>query len=370
LPGNKIIDFLRSFHDLSKAINSSLNINDVVEMILKTTARLMQSDKVMILLLDKKDSLLKLHSFLGFEEKEFCVKVFNNIRPFDHLIANMGASIRMKEILPEDKYGDIILTMPFLEQMVFAPLEIKGEAYGLLGVSEAGRVISHVELEILCALGSQAAVAMENANLYRRLKNAFVHTAEALAEAILSRDYYTGGHIRRVEEYSLMLADLLALPDKSKEDLRLAAILHDIGKIGIDDAILRKGGDLSHDEQEIMKRHPEIGARILSFVHEMRDVIPAVRHHHERFDGTGYPDGLKGQEIPLSARIIAIADSFDALTTDRPYSKGVSREKALEILSTDMGSHFDSSLVKLLSGARKKQKADEAHEESEKDYVV
>lgn len=366
MSGNKIIDFLSSFHDLSKAINSSLNVDEVVDMTLKTTARLIQSNKVLILILDKKESLLKLHSSLGFNEKDIPVKSFNNVKPFDHCIINKGSIVKMEKILPEDEYSAIIVKMPLLADMIFAPLEIQGEAYGLLGVSGTGRILSSAELEILCTLGSQVAVAMENANLYRRLKNAFVHTAEALAEAILSRDPYTGGHIRRVEEYSLEIAESLDLPDKDKEDLRLAAILHDIGKIGIDDAILRKGSNLSAVEKRTMKQHPEIGARILSCVHEMVDVIPAVKHHHERFDGSGYPDGLKGEAIPLSARIIAIADTFDAITSDRPYKKGIARKKALELLVNDKGALFDPFLVRLLSDAEQKKN----HDEISKEHLV
>ncbi|MEK7851858.1 MAG: HD domain-containing phosphohydrolase, partial [Deltaproteobacteria bacterium] len=119
----------------------------------------------------------------------------------------------------------------------------------------------------------------------------------------------------------------------------------DIGKRGIDDAILRKGGALSEEEDLIMKSHPEIGARIMGFVKEMRDIITGVRYHHERFDGKGYPDGLKGEEIPLYARIISIADVYDALTTDRPYRKAVDKDAALEEIAKDKGSRFDPFIV-------------------------
>ncbi len=236
---------------------------------------------------------------------------------------------------------------PAWADMVFAPIEIKGEAYGLLGVTDGKERFSEIELEIFCALGSQSAVAMENANLYRRLKDTFLHTAEALAEAVNSRDPYTGGHVRRVEGYSLTLAGPLGLSAIEGENLRLAAIMHDIGKIGVDDAILRKGGDLTAEEEAVMRRHPEIGARILGLVDEMKDVIPGVRHHHERFDGGGYPDGLKGKNIPLEARIIAITDAYDALTTERPYRGAVEKEEALHRLREGSWTHFDPFLVEI-----------------------
>ncbi|MCB2181283.1 MAG: HD domain-containing protein [Desulfobulbaceae bacterium] len=345
----KIIDSLKSLHDLSKAINSTLNLGEVEEMVLAKTAKLMQAEKVLILLLDETKTILTLHRSQGFDQVEMPVKEFHDIRSFDHCIVHKGAVITLNEVLAYDDLRFQRRQMPFLSDMVFAPLEIKGEAYGLLGISGNTHEFSSVELEIFCSLGSQAAIALENATLYEKLHDAFLHTAEALAEAINSRDPYTGGHTRRVSQYSLQLAEALNLSTKEKEDLRLGAILHDIGKIGIDDAILRKGGIFSPEEKEIMKNHPEIGANILEHVDEMEEVIRGVRHHHEWFDGSGYPDGLRKNDIPLAARIIAIADVFDALTTDRPYRKAMKKEAAIKIIQEDAGSHFDPELLDMFS---------------------
>nr|MDA3833583.1 HD domain-containing protein [Spirochaetales bacterium] len=219
----------------------------------------------------------------------------------------------------------------------------------LLGISGNAHEFSKVELKFFCSLGSQAAIAHENAHLYQKLHNAFLHTAEALAEAINSRDPYTGGHTRRVAKYSIQMAKALGLSTKESEDLRLAAILHDMGKVGIDDAILRKSGVLSPEEKELMKKHPKIGTDILEHIDEMSGVIPGVLHHHEWFDGSGYPDGLHTEQIPLAARIIAIADAFDALTTDRPYRQASEKQAALEIMQADAGIHFDPKLLAIFS---------------------
>jgi len=351
LKDKNIIESLRSLHDLSKAINSTLQIGEVVAMILDQTAKLMKAERVLILLLDKEKKELTVHSSLGFREKELPVKHFRNIRSFDHCIVHKGTVISIGEVLPNEKYKEFSAMMPGLMKMFFAPLEIKGEAYGLLGISGEQRNYSQVELEIFCSLGSQAAVAMENANLYKRLQAVFLHTAEALAEAIDSRDPYTGGHTRRVQKYSLLLAHSLGLTRDAREALRLAAILHDIGKIGIDDAILRKKGALSQEEKAAMRTHPDIGAKILAHVEEMGDVIPGVRHHHEWFDGSGYPDSLKGEEIPIHARIISIVDAFDALTTDGPYRKALTEKKALSKMEKGSGSHFDPNLLKTFEKA-------------------
>ena len=341
-----IIDSLRSLHDLSKTINSTLNIKEVEGMIMEKTSQLMKSGRVMILCLNREERMLNVHRTLGFDEKELRMKKFHKVRSFDHCLVHKEKVITLEEVLPEADYLEFLKPMPFLSDMVFAPLEIKGEAVGLLGVSDHKRDYSKIDLEIFCSLGSQAAVAMENANLYRKLKEAFLHTAEALAEAVNSRDPYTGGHIRRVVGYSLKLAESLNLSDKETEDLRLASILHDIGKIGVDDAILRKVGALDIDEKSTMKEHPAIGARILEHIEEMEGVVKGVLYHHERFDGSGYPDGLKSEDIPLQARIIAITDTFDALTTNRPYSKAINHNRALDKISREAGTHFDPRLVK------------------------
>lgn len=343
----EIIDSLRNLHDLTKAINSSLRIEDVVEMICSNTASLMKADKVLLLVLDEKKSILTIHSKLGFIDSDLPVKQFHNIQSFNHCIVHKGTVITMNEVLAADEHQNLRQIMSFLFDMFFAPLEIQGEAYGLLGVNGEPHEFSLVELEIFCSLGSQAAIAMENANLYQKLHKTFLHTTEALAEAINSRDPYTGGHTRRVSQYVMELATALELSEEQIESLRLAAILHDIGKIGIDDAILRKSGPLTENELQQMKSHPEIGARILGFVDEMQDVIPGVQHHHEWFDGSGYPAGMKGEDIPLTARIISIADAFDALTTDRPYRKALDNEAAFQIMADTAGKHFDPDLFSI-----------------------
>lgn len=344
----EVIDSLRGLHDLSKAINSTLDIKEVVEMVMERTSALMRSDKVLILVLDKEDGTLKKYSSKGFGAEEMPVERFKNVKNFEHCIVHKGMVIALSDIVFEDEYVELIGVAPVLSSMVFAPLEIKGEAYGLIGVKDSGRDFSLIELEIFCSLGSQAAVAMENANLYKRLKENFFNTAEALAEAINSRDPYTGGHTRRVKDYSIMIAKALKMDDFEMASLRLAATLHDIGKIGIDDAILRKTGRLSAPEELAMRKHPEIGAKILGHLEGMEACIAGVRHHHEHIDGTGYPDGLTREEIPLQARIIAIADAFDALTTERPYKKAVDQATACVELRNAAGTQFDPALVDLI----------------------
>jgi len=353
---NEVVDSLRVLHDLSKAINSTLDIEEVVAMVMRKASEIMGSERVLVLLYDKSKATLVVRSAYGFEEGELWMECLRNVKSFEHCIVQRGTVITLKDLLPRGDYRVLQNTMPFVEEMVFAPLEVKGEAYGLIGVMGVKGAYSEVDLEIFCALGSQSAVAMENANLYMKSKDTFLHTAEALAEAVNSRDPYTGGHVRRVSEYALLIAGECGLSNEEKESLRLASILHDIGKIGIEDAILGKGGLLTEAEALKMRTHPDIGARILGFVEEMRDVIPCVLYHHEWFDGSGYPEGLKGKEIPLHARIIAVADAYDALTTDRPYRKAMVSVEAVEGMAVEGGTHFDPSLVEILQRLLKEER--------------
>lgn len=341
----EVIASLRTLHDLTKAVNSSLERDEVENMVLENTARLIGSARVVLLLIDKDKGGLRLHRAHGFEVEDPGALWLRHVSPFEQCIVQRGRVIRLKEILSTKDYACLVRKMPFFERMVFAPLEVRGEATGLMGVISKGGTFSEIQREIFCALASQSAVAMENAELYGRIKSAFLGTAEALAEAVNRRDPYTGGHARRVARYSLLLAGKVGLAPGKKEELRLAAILHDIGKIGIEDSILRKGGLLTEEEALLMRKHPRIGARILALADGMKGVIPGVLYHHEWYDGSGYPEGLSGEKIPLMARIIAIGDAYDAMTTERPYRKALGTEYAFEELYASGGTHLDPTLV-------------------------
>jgi HD-GYP domain-containing protein (c-di-GMP phosphodiesterase class II) len=173
----------------------------------------------------------------------------------------------------------------------------------------------------------------------------FLGTIRALAQAIDAKDPYTRGHSVRVSHYAVATANRMKLPSRILRDVYIAALLHDIGKIGIEDAILKKPSNLTEDEFEIMKGHPDKGARIMAKVDKLKTIIPGMRHHHERFSGGGYPDGLKGEEIPVGARIINVADSFDAMTTDRPYSRAMTFAAAISRLRQISGTQVDPKVV-------------------------
>lgn len=233
-----------------------------------------------------------------------------------------------------------------VSSLMCAPLKSKESITGVVKLINKEPVMyTAADLKLFTTLASQAAIQIENSALYLQLKNAFYAMVYTLADTIEKRDPYTGNHTKRVMEYSLALGKTLQLSEHELTRLELAAVLHDVGKIGVPDSVLLKESKLTDDEFRQIKLHTTLGAEILSKISQLNGILPGVRHHHERFDGRGYPDGLSGNQIDISARIIAVADSFDAMTTDRPYRKGFAFEEAFEELRKYKGTQFDPDVV-------------------------
>ena len=201
------------------------------------------------------------------------------------------------------------------------------------------------ELYYADAIAASVAVGIETAQLVEQQREQFIQTVTTLARAVECRDQYTGDHTKRVTDYSLILAEELKLSNIEKYQIQIGTPLHDIGKIGIDDAILRKPGKLTVGEFEAMKTHTIKGATMLDSMFSLAPMIPIVRHHHERWDGTGYPDCLRQDQIPLIARIVAVADAYDAMTSDRPYRPAMPADRAFLELISKAGQHFDPNCV-------------------------
>jgi putative nucleotidyltransferase with HDIG domain len=227
------------------------------------------------------------------------------------------------------------------------PLKIKGEVFGVLNCTDRkdGTPYSEKDLYFFDFLAKKASLTIENLALYESLSQNLFSTLYTLVETIEARDPYTREHSRRVTDLSVKIAKVLGCSNRDLELLTFAGYLHDIGKIGIRDNILLKQSYLTDEENDIIKLHPVIGANIikhLGFLHAEQAII---RHHHEHWDGRGYPDGLKGRAIPLLSRIIAVADAFDAMTSDRPYRKAKTRAEAFYRLKKDAGTQFDKRVV-------------------------
>ena len=231
----------------------------------------------------------------------------------------------------------------------------------ILGSKKGNEKFAQDELDFFTALASDVAMAIRNAQLFSELEleldkkhRLFIHTTIALAAAIDAKDHYTRGHTARVTNLSLEIAKRFLQKNKKEldikflEDVNIAGLLHDIGKIGIPESILNKQGPLNEEEKKCMHEHTLIGVTILQPIRELDQAILGVKYHHERYDGAGYPEGLKGEQIPLIALIISAADAFDAMITDRPYRRALSKKEAMEEIKRGSGGQFDPEVASLL----------------------
>lgn len=213
-----------------------------------------------------------------------------------------------------------------------------------LGILMALAYINYSIIGVLLFFGPLL-FARYSFKMYIDMRKIYIETVKSLSQAVEAKDPYTNGHSQRVGEYACCLAERLGLSPKRIENLKIAAILHDIGKIGIYESILNKPGKLTDEEFTMIKQHPEIGVKIIKDIDFLKDVSKIILSHHERYDGTGYPEGKKHEETVLEAQILSIADVFDALTSERPYRSAMSVEEALEIIEHGKGCQFDCKLV-------------------------
>ena len=249
----------------------------------------------------------------------------------------------------------LLRTPSYLEFMVsrgmkaflVLPLMLQDKVRGIISTGRASTLaLSDEHIFQARQVADQVAVALSNAFLIQQLADLHVGTLTALARAIDAKSAWTSGHSERVTAFALRIARAIGLPQKELDTLYRGGLLHDIGKIGIPPGILDKPGRLTPDEVQLMREHVRIGARILEPIPGFQEIIPIVFQHHEWFDGSGYPDGAAGEAINLNARIFALADCYDALTSDRPYRPGLPHARAMEMIRKESGTHFDPVVVK------------------------
>lgn len=246
------------------------------------------------------------------------------------------------------------------EAALYIPLVAGHEARGVIALGSAGqhRLFTSEEVKAASTLAGYIALTIENTRLNSEISGLSLNLLKSLAMAIDARDNYTRMHSMRVTRYTVMIGVHMGLKQDDIEILHRGSLLHDIGKIGIRDDILLKPGELTEKEFKTFRKHPEIGARILGPEGPLRPIVPLVLHHHERYDGRGYPHGLKGMDIPGGARIIAVADAFEAMTADRPYRRALSAEKAVKEIRQNSGSQFDPVIVEAFMEVLKEDMSD------------
>ncbi len=253
------------------------------------------------------------------------------------------------------KEGDSVICQ-HIRSVLCVPLEAKETILGAIYLDcvERPNAFSRADLELLTAIARQAGVAIERARLIRDLENLFIDTVRTIVSALDAKDKYTAGHSERVCQFSLILGRRLGLPVRELEVVKMSALLHDIGKIARPERIPTLPGKLSAEEFEIMKAHPTLGAEMIRNIRKMDRVVAGIRGHHENWDGTGYPDKLRGEDIPLAARIIRVADSYDAMTSNRAYRKQLPIEKVKSEFEKGSGTQFDPAVVLVFTEALEK----------------
>jgi putative nucleotidyltransferase with HDIG domain len=230
---------------------------------------------------------------------------------------------------------------------VLVPLLAHDKPIGILDIitdTPEGNITS-IDLSLLTILAKQSALAIENVKLYESMRKDQLNIIRALASTVDAKDHYTLGHSQKVSEYSVHIAEELKFSERDIEIIKYAALLHDIGKIAIPDDIIKKPSKLTEEEFEIVKKHPAIGAKIIKEMESLSPMVPIILHHHERFDGKGYPDGLKGEEIPIGARIVHVADAFDTMVSARSYRDMLPPQLAISELRKNAGLQFDPVVV-------------------------
>ncbi|MFK7992024.1 MAG: HD domain-containing phosphohydrolase [Sandaracinaceae bacterium] len=329
-----------SLYKVSEAIQASLSLDEVMRTVTDAAIHEVDADQVVVMLDDGEghfyERACELHpdfrprSGVGGLNPETLAEHFvdsNNLR-----VSGPKAKHYLLDV-PDDLTPN---------SFVATPLSMRQRVIGFLGVVSYthGKNFDEGQRKLLRMVGNRAAAAIENAKLYEDLKATFQQTIKGLASAIDKMDRYTAGHSERVAAYAQLLAIKLGLDEGQVEIVRQAALMHDIGKIGCV-MNLNKPGKLSQEEYEIFKMHPQYGKDILTPITFLHPLIPGVHLHHERFDGRGYPLGLEAQNIPLIARIISVADTYDAMTSDRAYRKALPHEVAVTEILRCSGSQFD-----------------------------
>jgi HD-GYP domain-containing protein (c-di-GMP phosphodiesterase class II) len=342
----KAIARLSTLYTVGMAINCTMELDKLFHLLVKATMETVNAQIGYILLLDRGNDLLKVATLIGHDHSSVNAIPMKPSSVSSWVINNRKSLLiqNMDETPEFDRFSAIGYER---KTLICVPLSTKDELIGTITVvnKNDNSVYTSEELELLTTISAQAGIAIENAQLYEQQQINYLSTIHALVKAIEASDSYTRGHSERVTLYSVALANKLELPAERIKVLERAAILHDIGKIGIDLTLLHKEETLTPEEMAVLQEHPHIGMRILEPIKFLHETSICIGQHHERFDGQGYPQRVCHEDLLLEARILAIADAYDAMTTDRPYRKAFDRQTAIEELLANAGTQFDPELV-------------------------
>lgn len=347
---------LEALMGIGRTINSSLGRRRVLEEVMDTLILLMRAERG-FLMLKGDDGRLAVETARGIDQVNLEAEAFDVSRTIVDRVAATGETILTTNAQEDPRFENQISVAAFrLRSILCAPLKIKDELIGVIHVDNRARagIFQEQDKNLLSAFADAAAVAIDNANLFetlleknKELEEAYQATLEGWVRALDMRDKETEGHTQRVTVLTQRLARAMGVDDEQLIHITRGALLHDIGKMAIPDSILLKPGALTDEERELIKQHPTYAYDMLKRIDFLLPAIDIPHHHHERWDGTGYPHGLKGENIPFPARIFPVVDVWDALTSDRPYRKALPHDEVKERIRTDSGKHFDPQVVEI-----------------------
>ena len=345
---------LGALMDVGRMINSSLGRKRVLEEVMDALIALMHAERG-FLMSKQPDGRLEPEIARGIDHINLDDNAFKVSRTIVDKVAATGEAILTTNAQEDPRFENQMSVAAYqLRSILCAPLKIKDELIGVIYVDNRARsgIFQESDLALIRAFSDQAAVAIDNAQLFdelqaknKELEEAYQATLEGWVGALDLRDKETEGHTQRVTILTERLARSMGVGGDELVHITRGALLHDIGKMAIPDGILLKPGPLTHDERELMKKHPVYAHNMLKRIDFLLPAIDIPYCHHEKWDGTGYPRGLKGEEIPFAARIFPVVDVWDALTSDRPYRRGMPRDEVKERITADSGTHFDPKVV-------------------------
>jgi len=355
----KKINQLSTLYEVGKTISSTLRSDKVLKLITQKATKIMNGSSCSLRLLSPTREALILKCSYGLNEHFYRVKRSLKIgESIAGRVVKEGRPYIINDVRKEKRYKyPYLAKQRGLRSFITVPLVQRSKIIGVLSVYNRN-VCKYTEddVNLLSMLASQAAIAIENARLYEQAECGYLNTIKTLSNIIDAKDNYTHGHSERVMENCMSIADALGLKDHDKEVLKYASLLHDIGKIGIDVGLLRKPSKLSEEEWKVIFMHPVLGSSIVEQIGFLSNLAPIILHHHERYDGKGYPAKMKTEKIPLGARILSIADAYESMASDRPYRKALSFKKAKEELLEGSGTQFDPKIVKVFLKIANKNK--------------
>ncbi|MCX7642942.1 MAG: HD domain-containing protein [Armatimonadetes bacterium] len=344
---------LTLLYDLAEQLRGVLDIDQAVELALIHATDIVSVEGCGVLL--KNEGNWELHGAVCPPGREEWLRVDLGVQVAEEALRRKRGFIA-NDFAQHPRWGEGAKIFGIFN-IVVVPLNPGGHAQGaLIAWNRKKGEFTSGDLKLLSTIAAQTSGVLESAFLYQRLQETFRGVVRAMAVAVDAKSRWTAGHSIRVTRYAVELAHAIGLPESEAEKVNLSGLLHDLGKIGVPDTILDKPGKLDGDEWEVMKQHPIIGYEMLKDIWQFRGtILDGVLYHHERVDGKGYPFGLKGDEIPLVGRLLAIADGYDAMTSDRPYRAGMPKERALEVLMECAGTQWDKELVKVFIDIQRAQ---------------